>query len=155
MKWFVAVAMMSGLAQAAAPSEKTEQQFMADAEAICIHESTERGDLNKSRFGYCIKQQNKAYADIKWANKTLGHKGFYSSFIYPYCYKKGTARDTSSPSSIAFCIKDEVDAFESVMYFSKKYDREKALNIATAQMAKFGSWRMAAYKLKHVFEPAP
>lgn len=128
---------------------------MADAEVICRYESTKRGQLDRDSFEYCIERQNEAYLEISWANETLGHKEFYSAFIYPHCYAKGTRRDASSSSSIAYCIKDEIDAFESVAYFAEKYDKEKVMSIAAAQMVKFGSWRMAAFELKRIFEPRP
>lgn len=155
MKWLAVVALMPGLAYFDTPDAKPEQQFMEDAKAICRYESSKRGVLNKDSFDYCIEKQNEAYEEIKWANETLGQKEFYSTFIYPYCYQNGTRREASDSSSIAYCIREEIDAFETVAYFAEKYDIQKVMDIATAQMVKFGSWRMAVYELRRAFEPRP
>ena len=155
MKWVALIAMAAGMAHSSEPGGKAELQFRSDAKAICEHQSTKRGSFDQEAFNFCIKQQGDAYSRIEWANSTLGSKEFYRVFIYPYCYKRGTKRDVSDSSSIAYCIKDEVDAFEDVVYFAKKYDEEKVMNIAYAQMRRFGAWRMASYELKRTFEPSP
>lgn len=138
----------------AADGVKTDDELAIDSEAICRHESTERGQLIPERLRACLVNHRAWQAKVADLN-TANRESFYVDYAQPYCYKKNTRRGMAHVGHIYLCLESEVNGFKDVEYYVSTLGRDRVLPVAQRAMSKFGSWAMASYMVKQELDPGP
>jgi hypothetical protein len=154
MRVVAALLLLPALVYAVAPGEKTDQQFMADAETICQHDATERGETEPRQFAYCMERQRDGLARVT-SHSAQYTQMFYAEVSYPYCYGEWTNRDISNVRMIAYCLDQEIEGFKDVRYYSGKFGEDRVHEIVMPVLNDLHSWRAAGNAVKRQLDPAP
>lgn len=131
---------------------KKESEYENDSRIICTNKWTKRGELDNKMYLYCLKQQDEGYTEIVALDKLYAEQPFYTKTAFPHCNDKWTKRGITDTNMLSYCLKSEVEGMKDIMYFQEKYGDENVNNVAAMALAQFGSWNMAAYKVKQHFE---
>ncbi len=154
MKWIGWLVLLASIAPAVSAEGKSELEYMADAEIICEHESTTRGQLDGSRYRYCMSRQREGYAKIVEMVDAYPDS-FFVQYAAPNCYASWTKRGVSNSSMIAYCLQNEVEGYKDVRYYADKFGVEPVFDEARKGLRRSGTWTGAAYLVKKKFDPAP
>lgn len=130
---------------------KVFEEYKSDAEAICKATWTKRGVLNFDMYWHCFKEQDEAYTELVTLQR-FDKEDFYSRISFPYCNVKWTKRGITDVRMLVYCLNQEVEGYEDIAYYRKQYNSELVDRITDKAIKQFGSWNMAAYKVKSYIE---
>lgn len=142
---------LSFAAMAGTPVLKSKEEYQKDSQQICYKKWNKQGNLDRRMYNYCMEGQMDGYKELNYLHQYANQK-FYSDFAFPHCRDKWTKRGVSDTRMMAHCLNQEVEGIKDVMYYREQYGEDKVNQIVSQALADFGSWNMAAYKVKQYFE---
>ena len=134
------------------PVLKSGSEFQDDALKLCVEKWTKHGELDKRMYDRCVKMQMFGYKDLKELHDRYVLKKIYSDILFPYCSWKWTKRGVVDVHMMAYCLKTEMAGFKEVVNYRKQYNKSEVNKIVERALMRYGSWKIAAYKIKRHFE---
>jgi Zn-finger nucleic acid-binding protein len=143
--------MYSSIASSEALKLKSQELYLNDSHVICADKWTKRGELDNRMYNHCMKGQMEGYEEVKTYHQYVDQK-FYSQIAYPYCSKKWTKRAVVDTRMLAYCLNQEIEGIKDVMYYREQYSSQQVNSIVGKAISQYGSWNMAAYKVKNAIK---
>ncbi|QAB14230.1 hypothetical protein [Hydrogenovibrio thermophilus] len=152
-KYFIAVLLyiISMPTSAGSIDLKSKESYEKDSQQICYQKWNKRGELNSRMYKHCMEGQMDGYKELKYLHQ-YANQSFYSETAFPYCRDKWTKRGISDTRMMAHCLNQEIEGIKDVMYYREQYGEDTVNRIVARALVQFGSWNMAAYKVKRYFE---
>lgn len=130
---------------------KTKAQYHDDSMTICRESWTKRGELDLKMYLHCLEGQEEGYNEVLSMGKYV-KEDFYKNIGFPHCYRQWTKRGVTDTRMLAHCLKQEIDSYNDVVYYRNQYDADSVNAVVSNALVRFGSWNMAAFKVKAVLE---
>jgi hypothetical protein len=122
----------------------------SNVDTFCRGEWTKRGELDQSMFGYCVRKETDAHADLRATLKRLKLEK-WTQGLFPRIWAEWTKAGVTQYTMVAYGLKGEEDSLKTYRYDWEHHTvtEAKAKECSEKWEGNSKQWTMTVYCYKH------